>query len=184
MPASGFVGEQTTVLAGPRFDSGTRPDLPHVEDDLGRGEVVAADDLLDALAADAAEHASDLGGPNQMVHAADLSERYSHLTRTSHVTSLAYVSTATTAQVSEHDQRIAQAVENYSDAQVEQALKCIAEGQITPAPHRNEWHVVSSDGRTVYLVAVDACGCRAGQHGRYCWHRAAVALLLAAGKAA
>jgi hypothetical protein len=35
---------------------------------------------------------------------------------------------------------------------------------------RNRWHVVtlSTDGRTL------SCDCQAGQHGRYCCHRAAV----------
>ena len=64
------------------------PDLAHVEHDLGRGEVLAGDQLLHPLAADA-EHAADLGGPHEMMHAVYCSR----LTSPRHVTRVADMST-------------------------------------------------------------------------------------------
>lgn len=56
------------ILARPCFDVGALPHLAHVEHDLGCGEVVAGDQLLNPLSAEATEHAADLGGAHEVMH--------------------------------------------------------------------------------------------------------------------
>ena len=57
------------MLGGPPLDVGPPPDLSHVEAGDRLWEAVGADELLDALAAEAAEEPGDLGGPHEIVGA-------------------------------------------------------------------------------------------------------------------
>ena len=82
----------SSALLDPVLDLGRVPDLAHGEHDDGLREVVAADELLDALAADA-EALGDLGAADEVVHGVDhRHETTRHLTRgpaqghTSHMT--------------------------------------------------------------------------------------------------
>lgn len=69
----------------------------------------------------------------------------------------------------------------YKPHQIDKAREAIEQGAILPSTRRpGMWTAVSSDGSTHYLVAAEGCTCRAGQLGRQCWHRAAVAILTAA----
>lgn len=63
---AGFVGERTSVAAGPRRDLAAIPDLTHGQRNLRRGKVLTRDELLDTLAADA-EHDPDLRRAHKMM---------------------------------------------------------------------------------------------------------------------
>lgn len=76
-------------------------------------------------------------------------------------------------------------VEGYKSFQLDKARQLIEDGGIVPSLRRpGIWTVASSDGTTTYLVHRDVCSCPAGQRGRACYHRAAVALLSAVRTAA
>lgn len=90
---SGFLSEQAPVGARPALDVAASPDLPHLQPDDWPGEVLAADELLDALPAHA-EHVGDLGRADEVMHDSNHShDATSHLTsdartsNTRHVTS-------------------------------------------------------------------------------------------------
>ncbi len=75
----------------------------------------------------------------------------------------------------------------FSKAQVDKARKLIAEGRITPTEWPDTYITVSSDGRTRYTTAPDACQCRGSMRGSRitpCYHQAAARLFAAASKAA
>ena len=73
------------------------------------------------------------------------------------------------------------ALDDYKPHQIDNARQAIEQRAILPSARRpGMWTAVSSDGTTTYLVHANACDCRAGQLGRRCWHRAAVAILTAA----
>jgi hypothetical protein len=57
----------TPLPSRPFLDVGALPYLAHLQDDLRLREAVAADQLLNTLAAHA-EHATDLCRPNEMMH--------------------------------------------------------------------------------------------------------------------
>lgn len=61
------IAVEPTVCPGPRFHVGPLPDFAHVKHNLGLRKVVTADELLDALAADA-EHAPDLSRAHKVMH--------------------------------------------------------------------------------------------------------------------
>ncbi|WP_433379108.1 hypothetical protein [Streptosporangium sp. CA-115845] len=67
----------------------------------------------------------------------------------------------------------------YTPAQIERAVEAIEQGGIVPTSRPHLWTAVSSDGTTVYLVALQGCTCLAGIKQRRCYHRAAVAILTA-----
>lgn len=76
-------------------------------------------------------------------------------------------------------------VESFHVWQLDKARQLIEDGGIVPSLRRpGIWTVTSSDGTTTYLVHRDVCSCPAGQRGRACYHRAAVALLSAVRTAA
>jgi excisionase family DNA binding protein len=80
---------------------------------------------------------------------------------------------------------VAADVEGYKPFQLDKARQLIEDGGIVPSLRRpGIWTVASSDGTTTYLVHRDVCSCPAGQRGRACYHRAAVALLQSARTAA
>lgn len=68
----------------------------------------------------------------------------------------------------------------YKAEQIEKALEAIEQQAILPTSRPGMFTAVSSDGSTTYLTHACGCGCRAGQRGIRCWHRAAVAILTAA----
>jgi hypothetical protein len=79
-----FVHEPT-VVARPSEHRVGSPDLAHLQHPHGRREVIAVDELLDALAADT-EQLTDLGGADQMMHVSDHSQVHSQ-DATCHLTS-------------------------------------------------------------------------------------------------
>ena len=70
-----------------------------------------------------------------------------------------------------------------SQAQLEKALGLIEDGGmvVTAVGRRKNavFRVVSSNGDDLYLTAPMACTCPAGRAERLCYHRVAVALVLA-----
>lgn len=66
-------GGGAAMIACPLLDFGALPHLAHLEHDLGLGEVIARDQLLHALAADA-EHAADLRRAHEVVHGSNHSQ--------------------------------------------------------------------------------------------------------------
>jgi hypothetical protein len=75
-------------------------------------------------------------------------------------------------------------LDDYKPHQIQSARDAIEQRAILPTRRPGMWTAVSSDGTTTYLVAAEGCSCRAGQLGRLCWHRAAVAILTAAAQRA
>ena len=71
-------------------------------------------------------------------------------------------------------------LDDYKPHQIQSARDAIEQRAILPTSRPGIWTAVSSDGTTTYLVHAAACTCIAGQKGRQCWHRAAVAILTAA----
>jgi hypothetical protein len=69
----------------------------------------------------------------------------------------------------------------WSPGQVDAALELIRDGGIVLIrdPHSYAFRSVASDGAAFYLTVTAACSCPAGQREILCYHRAAVAILLA-----
>ena len=69
----------------------------------------------------------------------------------------------------------------WSPGQVDAALELIRDGGIVLIrdPHSFAFRSVASDGAAFYLTVTAACSCPAGQREIACYHRAAVAILLA-----
>lgn len=67
----------------------------------------------------------------------------------------------------------------FTAEQADKARELIELGAIVPTSRDGVYSAVSSDGTTVYLVnaAAQTCGCKAGEHGRLCYHRAAALVL-------
>lgn len=76
------------------------------------------------------------------------------------------------------------ALDTYKPAQLDKAAELIRDGGLLPTALVGRYTAVSSDGTVTYLVTVDTCTCQAGQHGRRCYHQAAVAATEAARTAA
>lgn len=75
----------------------------------------------------------------------------------------------------------------WTPSQVEEAEQAIEDGAVVPSNRGGVFHVVSSDGSEVHLVARDGCNCQEGLKTRLprpCFHRCAVAIVLAASAAA
>jgi excisionase family DNA binding protein len=68
----------------------------------------------------------------------------------------------------------------YKPEQVDRARALIEDGGILSTSRPGLFTAVSSDGSTTYLVHAASCTCPAGQRGRACYHRAAVAIVQAA----
>jgi hypothetical protein len=72
--------KNATVSPSPYFHVGTLPHLAHVEFDLGHGEILAVNELLDPLATDA-EHPADLSRTHKVMHSGNHSQHDTcHLT--------------------------------------------------------------------------------------------------------
>jgi hypothetical protein len=71
----------------------------------------------------------------------------------------------------------------WTASQIAEAEQAIEDGAVVPSTREGVFHVVSVDGSEVHLVHRGACNCTAGlktHHPRPCWHRCAVAIVLAA----
>jgi len=71
----------------------------------------------------------------------------------------------------------------WTESQIEDARTAIADGAVVPAARPDVFHVVSSDGTEVHLTHPDGCNCANGlrtRPPRPCWHRCAVAVVMAA----
>jgi hypothetical protein len=70
----------------------------------------------------------------------------------------------------------------WTPAQIEDARQAIEDAAVIPSNREGVFHVVSSDGSEVHLVHRDGCNCTAGlktHQPRPCWHRCAIAIVLA-----
>jgi len=68
----------------------------------------------------------------------------------------------------------------WTGQQVEQARELIEDGGVVPTVRADVFRTVSSDGTEIHLTHPGACNCPAGLKSKLCYHRAAVALVLAA----
>lgn len=80
-----------------------------------------------------------------------------------------------------HDAKIAAALADETPAQADKARELIADGGIVQAAGAL-YLAVSSDGAVRYEVnpVTGQCSCKAGQHGRRCYHLAGAVAVLAA----
>jgi hypothetical protein len=70
----------------------------------------------------------------------------------------------------------------WTPGQAEEARQAIGDGAVVPSTRAGVCHVVSVDGSEVHLTHRDACNCTSGLKNRPprpCWHRCAVAMVLA-----
>ena len=70
----------------------------------------------------------------------------------------------------------------WTESQIEDARQAIEDGAVVPSTREGVFHVVSKDGAEVHLVAREGCNCENGMKTRQprpCWHRCAVAIVLA-----
>jgi len=76
-------------------------------------------------------------------------------------------------------------VTDFKPAAIDKARELIESGGILPTSRPGIYTAVSSDGAVTYLVHRCGCSCPAGARGKHlCYHRAAVALVQAATRAA
>lgn len=71
----------------------------------------------------------------------------------------------------------------WSPAQVDEARQAIDDGAVVPSARPGVFKVVSVDGLEVHITHRDGCNCAGGLKNlppRPCWHRCAVAIVLAA----
>jgi len=70
----------------------------------------------------------------------------------------------------------------WTASQAEDARQAIEDGAVVPSNREGVFHVVSTDGSEVHLVHPHGCNCTSGlktSQPRPCWHRCAVAIVLA-----
>jgi hypothetical protein len=70
----------------------------------------------------------------------------------------------------------------WTASQVEDARQAIEDGAVVPSNREGVFHVVGGDGTEVHLSHRDGCNCQNGlktRQPRPCWHRCAVAIVLA-----
>jgi hypothetical protein len=70
----------------------------------------------------------------------------------------------------------------WTPSQVEEAEQAIEDGAVVPSTREGVFHVVSVDGSEVHRTAEHGCNCTSGlktRQPRPCWHRCAVAIVLA-----
>lgn len=71
----------------------------------------------------------------------------------------------------------------WTESQVADARQAIEDGAVVPSSREGVYHVVSSDGSEVHLTHANGCNCENGlktRPSRPCYHRCAVAIVLAA----
>ncbi|HEX3962424.1 MAG TPA: hypothetical protein VHZ03_38315 [Trebonia sp.] len=70
----------------------------------------------------------------------------------------------------------------WTPSQVADAEQAIEDGAVVPSTRKGVFHVVSVDGTEIHLVHRDGCNCTSGlktHQPRPCWHRCAIAIVLA-----
>lgn len=70
----------------------------------------------------------------------------------------------------------------WTPSQIDEAELAIADGAVVPSTRPGVFHVVSVDGTEVHRTAEHGCNCAGGlktHQPRPCWHRCAVAIMLA-----
>lgn len=197
------------MLLRPGADGVAAPDLAHLQRDLWFGPVRLGYQLLDALAAHA-EHVSDLGRADEMMHGENHSlKTNSHLTsgqasrHTSHMTSAVpdaahclrcgralrspasvRASYGAWCRAKIRAAALAAAVADFTVAQVAKARELISDGGLVPTRRAGVFRAVSSDGQGSYLAHAATCNCPAGLRSRKaCYHSLAVRIVCA-GRAA
>jgi hypothetical protein len=78
---------------------------------------------------------------------------------------------------------LAEAVKDFTQAQVDKARELISDGGLVPTKRAGVYQSVSSDGVTVYLTHFAGCTCRAGLRSVRCYHVAGARILSAAAPA-
>jgi Family of unknown function (DUF6011)/SWIM zinc finger len=76
--------------------------------------------------------------------------------------------------------RAAQAAQtDVKPEQLAKAVELIDDGGIVPVSRPGVYAATSSDGTTIYVANLNdgTCTCKAGQHGRYCYHLLAASIL-------
>lgn len=71
----------------------------------------------------------------------------------------------------------------WTESQIADARQAIEDGAVVPSTREGVFHVVSSDGTEVHRTAERGCNCTNGlqtRPPRPCWHRCAVAIVMAA----
>jgi hypothetical protein len=71
----------------------------------------------------------------------------------------------------------------WTESQIADARQAIEDGAVVPSTRENVFHVVSKDGAEVHLTHRNGCNCESGlktRQPRPCFHRCAVAIVLAA----
>lgn len=63
------------------------------------------------------------------------------------------------------------ALAEMTPVQAAKAIELIRDGAVVPMRRSGVYQVASSDGSVVYLVHTAGCSCKAGIHGRLCYHR-------------
>ena len=72
----------------------------------------------------------------------------------------------------------------WTPRQVEPAVELISDGGVVPTARPGVFRTVSTDGSAVYMTSASWCGCAAGLKAKACYHRCAVAIVLATSAAA
>jgi hypothetical protein len=70
----------------------------------------------------------------------------------------------------------------WTESQADDARQAIEDGAVVPSTREGVFHVVSVDGSEVHRTAERGCNCTNGlktRQPRPCWHRCAVAIVLA-----
>lgn len=68
----------------------------------------------------------------------------------------------------------------WTERQLEDAQELLEDGGVVPTSRPGVFRTVSTDGTEFHLTHAAACNCQAGLRSVRCYHRAAVALVLAA----
>ena len=71
----------------------------------------------------------------------------------------------------------------WTPSQIAEAEQAIEDGAVVPSTREGVFHVVSVDGSEVHRTALHGCNCTNGlktHQPRPCWHRCAVAIVVAA----
>lgn len=197
MATGGLVlGDDATMITCPRFHVGALPDLAHLEFDHWLRPVFAANELLYALAGDAAEHVAYFGRAYIVMHR----EKHSHyatcLLTTCHVPSTVIVMRNTTATPADEHRclrcgrslRVSQgygprcaakirkaavdaARAGFTADQQAKADELIRDGGLAPvrmtARNGMLFRAVSSRGDETYLCCANGCACKSR---RGCYH--------------
>lgn len=62
----------------------------------------------------------------------------------------------------------------FTDRQIEDAVELVEDGGVIPTDSPLTFLTVSGDGEETYMTTTYSCTCPRGEHGRACYHQAAV----------